>query len=107
MPEDKYETAGKAVLRHHFDCHDYCGLWCKRKGLSEEERNLPQHSRFYRSMTKDLSLLYEKLSPIFDRFITFDRLKEVAHGKDTQCNELQRTKSIVAHSHFATDCRLE
>jgi hypothetical protein len=86
MPQEQYETAGKAVLRHHFDSHEYCFAWCKRKGLSEEDRKLPQNKRFYRSLTKDKDL-YELLSPIVDRFITFDRLTEVAHGMDTQCNE--------------------
>jgi hypothetical protein len=86
MPEDQYEVAGQAVLYHHFDCHDYCGLWCKRKGLSEEERKLPHNRRYYRSLTKDAAL-FNILQPIVQRFITIERLKEVAHGMDTQCNE--------------------
>ena len=42
--------------------------------------------RFYRSMTKDVAL-YNKLKEIIERFVTFDRLKEVAHGMDTNVNE--------------------
>ena len=29
-PLHEYEDAAKAVLDHHFDCHEYCGDWCKR-----------------------------------------------------------------------------
>jgi hypothetical protein len=63
MPEQQYETAGQAVLNHHFDCHDHCGLWCKRKQQSEEVRNLPQNRKFYRCMTKDTAL-FNILQPI-------------------------------------------
>lgn len=37
-------------------------------------------------MTKD-AVLYSKLQDIVGRFITLDRLQEVAHGLDTQVNE--------------------
>jgi hypothetical protein len=86
MREDEYLKAGQAVLHHHFDVHDYCGMWCKRKQLTEEQRNNPRNKRFYRSMTKDAAL-FAALQPMVDRFITLDRLKEVAHGMDTQVNE--------------------
>jgi hypothetical protein len=79
MHESQYEAAGKAVLEHHFDNHSYCGPWCPRK------RN-GNHQGFYRSKSKD-SALYEKLKDIVARFVTVDRLKEVAHGMDTQVNE--------------------
>jgi hypothetical protein len=87
MPENQYLSAGQAVLHHHFDCHDYCAAaWCYRKRLTAAERLLPQNKRFYRSMTKDV-VLFEKLQPMVERFVTIDRLKEVAHGMDTQVNE--------------------
>jgi hypothetical protein len=85
-PESKYVHAGQAVLNHHFDCHDYCGAWCKRKRQSEAQRNLPQNKQYYRCKTKDTEL-YEHIVPIVERFVRFDRLKEVAHGMDTQVNE--------------------
>jgi hypothetical protein len=37
-------------------------------------------------LTKDAAL-FNILQPIVQRFITIERLKEVAHGMDTQCNE--------------------
>jgi hypothetical protein len=42
--------------------------------------------RFYRCKVKDVSL-YKVLQEKLSRFITLDRLKEVAHGMDTQVNE--------------------
>lgn len=42
--------------------------------------------RFYRCKTKD-GTLYNILSEKISRFITLERLKEVAHGMDTQVNE--------------------
>jgi hypothetical protein len=47
LPVDKYEDAGKAVLEHHFDNHDYCGPWCPRKCETEEVRK--QKARYYRN----------------------------------------------------------
>jgi hypothetical protein len=42
--------------------------------------------RYYRSKTTDAKL-YKILSDKVSRFVTFERLKEVAHGMDTQVNE--------------------
>jgi hypothetical protein len=82
MDESRYCDAAKAVLEHHFDNHAYCGGWCPRR------RNPTMSNRgyYYRCKTKDAKL-YVKLQEILERFITPERLKEVAHGMDTQCNE--------------------
>jgi hypothetical protein len=37
-PVGEFVDAAKAVLEHHFDCHDYCGDWCKRKHETLEQR---------------------------------------------------------------------
>jgi hypothetical protein len=95
MQEEEYETAGKAVLAHHFDNHEFCGPWCRRKVLLARGQE-DKKKRFYRSMDKD-GLLHSKLQEIVARFITVDRLKEVAHGMDTQVNEsFNNTFSWVA-----------
>jgi hypothetical protein len=83
--DDKYIAAGKAVLeQHHFDNHEFCGIWCPRKRLTEEQRQASE--RYYRNKTTDAKL-YKILSDKLSRFITVERLKEVAHGMDTQMNE--------------------
>jgi hypothetical protein len=98
LPESEYENTGKAVLGHHFDDHTHCGPWCRRKillarGLAGDNDN---KKRFYRSMEKDANL-YKVLNSIVSRFVTVDRLKEVAHGMDTQANEsLNNTFSWLA-----------
>jgi hypothetical protein len=82
--EDLCYRSGQAVLEHHFDNHEFCGLWCPRVRMTAEQ--LSSSDRFYRSKTKDAKLykvLHEKIS----RFVTTDRLKEVAHQMDTQVNE--------------------
>jgi hypothetical protein len=84
LDEDKYLDAGKAVLEHHFDNHQYCGGWCPRKRLTKEQ--LDATERYYRCKTRDAKL-YIALSNIISRFITIERLREVAHSMDTQCNE--------------------
>ena len=82
LPEEKYEEAGFAMLEHHFDNHQFCGDWCRRKlGVNDTNKD-----RFYRSKTNDAAL-YDKLQEIVNKYITFDRLKEVAHGMDTNVNE--------------------
>jgi hypothetical protein len=85
LPESEYVNAGQAVIQHHFDDHTYCGVWCPRKRLVTEEQRLAS-KRFYRCKTKDAKL-YAVLMEKVSRFFTFDRLKEIAHGMDTQVNE--------------------
>jgi hypothetical protein len=84
LDESAFEEAGKAVLEHHFDCHQHCGAWCPRKRLTATQR--AASLRFYRCKVKDV-LLYKVLQEKLSRFTTLDRLKEVAHGMDTQVNE--------------------
>lgn len=78
----EYLDCGKAVLEHHFDNHQYCGDWCRRKNQTDEERG----NKFYRCKTKDAKL-YSFLKDTIERFITMEALTEVAHGSDTQVNE--------------------
>jgi hypothetical protein len=64
------------------------GVWCKRKLLSDADRMLPANMRYYRSMTNPQdAALFNVLEPIVQPFVTVARLKEVAHGMDTQVNE--------------------
>jgi hypothetical protein len=83
-PEEEWEARGRAVIEHHFDNHEFCGEWCPRKRQGQEERDAK--ARYYRSKTEDAKL-YTVFNNITTRFITLDRLKEVAHGMDTQINE--------------------
>ena len=95
-------SAGKAVLEHHFDNHEHCGDWCKRKKDLEEQRQeaaaaaaaeategdkkKKKDRQFYRDKIKDKAL-YEKLAMLLARFLTLEALKEVAHQMDTCANE--------------------
>ena len=73
-------NAGKAVLEHHFDNHQFCGKWCLRKD------NMDDKSKYYRDKTKDAKL-YERLQSIMARFVDLAALKEVSHSMDTCANE--------------------
>jgi hypothetical protein len=85
MTEDEMLKAGNAVLEHHFDNHDDCSnKWCRRKQETPEQRLASR--RYYRCKTNDAKL-YEALGNLLSRFLTYDNLKEVAHGLDTQMNE--------------------
>jgi hypothetical protein len=88
-PDTEYESVGKAVLDHHFNDHTHCGAWCpSKRGLALQG--------FYRSKIKDAAL-YDRLQAIVGKYITIDRLKELAHGMDTQVNEsLDNTFSWLA-----------
>jgi hypothetical protein len=83
-PEEQYEDAAKAVLEHHFDSHEYCGDWCKRKNETLQQRKTS--GKYYRCKKSDAKLylvLQEKLA----RFLSKDKLIEMAHGLDTNMNE--------------------
>jgi hypothetical protein len=84
LDETQYCRAGSAVLEHHFDNHEHCGAWCRRRTMSAAQRLASK--RYYRNKTTDAKL-YGILSEKINRFVTFDRLQEVAHGMDTQVNE--------------------
>jgi hypothetical protein len=85
MKETDYCAAATAVLEHHFDNHQHCGDWCKRRLLSAEAKN---SKRFYRCKKKD-AMLYKHLSDIVAKYTTstLETLKEIAHGVDTNANE--------------------
>jgi hypothetical protein len=82
--DNKAMSHGKAVLEHHFDNHEHCGAWCPRKRMTAEQRVASK--RFYRCKEQDAKL-YAVLAEMMGRFISLDRLKEVAHTMDTQVNE--------------------
>jgi hypothetical protein len=79
-----YCQSAKACLEHHFDCHDYCGDWCRRKHETEAARK--QSVKYYRCKTRDAKL-YAVLQEKMERFCTFERLNEMAHSLDTNKNE--------------------
>ena len=88
------EEHGKAVVEHHFDNHEFCGAFCRRKLLSEEDKK--KTAKIYRDKDGDAKL-YKCLTDILRRFITLSALKEVGHGSDTQVNEsLNNTISWLA-----------
>jgi hypothetical protein len=102
MQQCQYIAAAEAVLEHHFNNHDNCGPWCQRKRLTADARIT--NERYYRCKKKDAKL-YSKLKEIFARFVTFDRLMEVAHGMDTQVNDsFNNTASWFASSKNKVYC---
>jgi hypothetical protein len=82
--ESEYVDAAKACLEHHFDNHEYCGSWCRRKDESEEDKT--RGIKYYRCKVKDAKL-YTALSSKLDRFVSKERLCEMAHTLDTNMNE--------------------
>jgi hypothetical protein len=111
LEEGQYDDAANAVLEQHFDNHEHCGLWCRRKDMSEEEKDASP--AYYRCKIKSKAL-YSLLQTTVGRFTSHDRLLEIAHGMDTNINESlstipslgshPRTRSIVGLSHCASDC---
>jgi hypothetical protein len=82
--ETEYCQAAQACLEHHFDNHEFCGSWCKRKDESDESKK--SSIKYYRSKDKDAKL-YEVLQDKMEQFCTQERLNEMAHTLDTNMNE--------------------
>jgi hypothetical protein len=83
-PIHEFADAAKTVLEHHFDNHQYCGDWCKRKHESAAQRL--RIIKYYKNRENDAklySLLFDKI----ERFTSLDKLVEMAHGMDTNVNE--------------------
>ena len=84
QPECEFESAAKAVLDHHFNIHNNCGTWCKHKNETAEQRI--RSKKYYCCVNRDAKF-YSVLSEKIERFSTIDKLKEMAHGLDTNMNE--------------------
>lgn len=84
LQEEEYKAAAASVLDHHFDKHDQCGPWCRRKNETAAER--AESAKYYRDMKEDAKL-YCKLQELLSRYFTMKALRECAHGYDTQVNE--------------------
>ena len=80
----EYEDAADAVLKHHFDIHSNCGCWCKRKDMTTEQKAATR--QYYRSMDKDQEL-YNLLRDKLNKYTSRQKLEDLAHGMDTNCNE--------------------
>ena len=81
----EHVNRGKAVLEHHFDCHNYCGTFCHRKDQTEDERS--KTTKYYRSKVKDKALCEVLNEDVLPRFVSEEALLEVAHGTDTLVDE--------------------
>jgi len=92
--ETEWLEAAKAIVDHHFDMHDHCGNWCRRKMETEQERS--QSLKKYRCKKTNpelYTLLCETIAP----FITLSCLQELGHGANTNVNEsLNQTISWFA-----------
>jgi len=86
-------NAAKAVIEHHFNNHQCCGEWCRRKNVDPEKDN---KKKYYRCKDKDAKL-HSELQARIERFIAIEALREVAHGMNTLMNEsFNNTVSWVA-----------
>jgi hypothetical protein len=84
-PQCEWIPAANAVLEHHFDVHDQCNSdWCPRKASTQQERDAS--NKYYRCKEKDAKL-YSHLVEKMSRFVTLDKLQEMAHDMDTNMNE--------------------
>jgi hypothetical protein len=77
---ESFFTAAKAPLEHHFDNHEFCGMWCRikrgetvKKGKYQDKKEEPE--------------LYGELKSIVEKFISVERLSDVNHTFETQVNE--------------------
>jgi hypothetical protein len=81
---EEYCQSANACLEHHFDNHEFCGLWCKRKLESDVQKK--SSVKYYRCKQKDAKL-YGVLKEKMSRFCSHERLSEMAHTLDTNMNE--------------------
>ena len=100
-PEDKWLSAGKAVLEHHFDNHEFCGDFCVRK--KELKANFDDPKKHYRSKDDPKGKrLHELLQARIAPFITKDKLREISHGMHTNANESFNTLVMCVAPKFKT-----
>jgi hypothetical protein len=61
IPQEDWVDTANAVVDHHFDPHENCGAFCKRK--DETEAEIAAINKFYHDVKKD-SKLYQALMDI-------------------------------------------
>jgi hypothetical protein len=62
---EKFETAGKASFKHHWNNHQYCGDWCKPKNWTKETKEKNKH-KYWDKVTNKQE--YEQQFEIWERF---------------------------------------
>lgn len=100
MTDDVIVERAKAVLEHHFDNHEHCGDWCRRKpqyvGPITKAEHRSRRKKYYRNKERDTKL-YNLLQQKLARFVAVDALREVCHDMDTNKNEsLNNTIAWIA-----------
>jgi hypothetical protein len=64
--------------------YDDCGDWCPHKRQTEAQRTAT--NKYYRNKETNAKL-YIHLKEKFSRFVTMDKLQEIAHNMETNMNE--------------------
>lgn len=85
LDRSKWQSASEAVVEHHFDNHAFCGDFCKRKDLSDKEKQ--EMGKFFRCESRDEDDLCSFPTTLVGQCATDAKLNEVGHGMDTNANE--------------------
>lgn len=73
-----------APLYHHFNDHQFCGVWCKYREEPATEEDREKRRKRFRIKP---SALFDCIQKVYERFVTPDMLRQVFHTFSTQKNE--------------------
>lgn len=71
-------------MEHHFGNHQFCGDFCETKEETEHQQKVSDKFCWCEEKDKELHLFLLKLVA---QCTTMEKLKETAHGMDTQANQ--------------------
>lgn len=79
LPRDEFYDNLRAGIDHEFDDHSRCGDWCTKKNLPPDHPERRNHWK-----KTDYAEDFERLSNIYDSFLTEERLTQMYHTWNTQ-----------------------
>ena len=92
---EKFVTAGKASIEHHWNNHEHCGSWCQGKSWTPEEakkkignyRNKVTHAKEYKQQLN-----------VQAKFTSTERMRSVYHEHDN--NKTENIHGIVTNQYL-------
>jgi hypothetical protein len=88
-PFDEFKRRSNAIVEHHFNNHEFCGLWCWYSSeLPVDQRKTKPTAMEKKYRCKELQPeLYELTKSLAAKLLTDERLRESHHPYNSQTNE--------------------
>ena len=98
MPDstfEKFVTAGKASIKHHWHNHKHCGSWCQAKAWTTNEA-IKKIGKYRNKVTHTKE--YKQQLTVQSKFTTPERMNSVYHEHDN--NKTESIHGVVTNQYL-------